>query len=257
MITEIVKVGTIALERAKPVGEPKSVRLLFIHGAGHGSWMWKNLLAFFSERGFDSWALNLRGHHLAPKVDDWGQVGAAAYLDDLEQAVTAIGYNVVLVGHSMSGILVLKYAESHPVAGIIVSQSGPTKPIMDRRGVAFPLPARKPGSPSKTVPPLRDREAVLSRLFERDNVEDESVELVLKHMGEESVRAYGETLNLAIDASKVTAPVFVLGFDATKLGMKIPVDLSQILADEFHARGVRTIEPGGHNYMLETNWLIF
>jgi hypothetical protein len=27
-----------------------------------------------------------------------------------------------------------------------------------------------------------------------------------------------------------------------------------VLAEEYHAKGLRTIEPGGHNYMLEKNW---
>jgi pimeloyl-ACP methyl ester carboxylesterase len=254
MKTDIIKAGTIALERAVPEGAVQEQGILFIHGAGHGSWMWKNFLNYFSDNGFESWALNLRGHHLAPKVDDWGQVGVQAYLDDLDLAAETIGRKLVLVGHSMSGILILKHAESHDVSGLIVSQSGPTKPIMDKRGVAFPLPPRKPGPATKTVPPLGDKEAILSRLFERDNVEDENVDLVLEHMGEESVRAYGEILNLPLNPSKVTAPVYILGFDAAKLGMKIPVNLSEILAEEFDAKGIRTIEPGGHNYMLEKNW---
>ncbi len=254
MKTDIIEAGTIALERAAPEGAKRELRILFIHGAGHGSWMWKNFLSYFSDRGFESWALNLRGHYLAPAVDDWGQVGAQAYLDDLDQAVKITGSNVVLVGDSMSGILILRYAESRQLGGLIVSQSGPTKPIMDKRGLAFPLPPRKPGAAAETVPPLGDREAILSRLFERDNVEGEHVDLVLKHMGEESVRAYGEILNLPLNPSQVTVPVYVLGFDAAKLGMKISVDLSQIIADEFHAKGIRTIEPGGHNYMLEKNW---
>jgi pimeloyl-ACP methyl ester carboxylesterase len=254
MKTDIIKAGTIALERVVPEGAVHEQRILFIHGAGHGSWMWKNFLGHFADKGFESWALNLRGHYLAPTVDDWGTVGVQAYLDDLDQAVTTIGQKVVLVGHSMSGILILRYAESHDVSGLIVSQSGPTKPIMDRRGLAFPLPPRKPGAETKTVPPLGDREAILSRLFERNNVEDENVDLVLEQMGEESVRAYGEILNLPLNPSKVTAPVYVLGFDTAKLGMKMPADLSQILAEEFDAKGIRTIEPGGHNYMLEKNW---
>jgi pimeloyl-ACP methyl ester carboxylesterase len=254
MKTDIVKTGTIALERAVPKGEVLEHRILFIHGAGHGSWMWKNFLGYFADNGFESWALNLRGHYLASPVDDWGQVGVQAYLDDIDQAAEQIGHKLVLVGHSMAGILILKHAESHDVSGLVVSQSGPTKPIMDKRGLAFPLPPKKPGAAPKTVPPLGDKEAILSRLFERNNVEDENVDLVLEHMGEESVRAYGEILNLGLTPSKVTAPVYILGFDAAKLGMKIPVDLGRVLAEEYHAKGLRTIEPGGHNYMLEKNW---
>ncbi len=256
MKTDILQLDKTALEFASPKKKLKDKKLLFIHSAGHGSWMWKNFLLYFAENGHEAFALNLRGHYLAPKVDDWGEVGVDAYLDDIDEAVKRIGGPLVLVGHSMSGLLVLKYAETHDVQGLIVSQSGPPKPVLDRRGIKIdrPRPAKTKKKTDKVTLPLKDRAMISSVLFDKDNVDPESIDLVVEHMGEESVRAAGEIMTLEIDARKIDAPVFVLGFDTKKLGMKIEVDINKIMAEEFNAESLVVIEPGGHNYMLERNW---
>ena len=85
--TDVVKVGNIALEHYLPDKEIKDKKLLFVHSSGHGSWMWKNFLSYFAERGYDAWALNLRGHHLSDPVADWNEVGVAEYLEDIGKAV--------------------------------------------------------------------------------------------------------------------------------------------------------------------------
>jgi pimeloyl-ACP methyl ester carboxylesterase len=258
--TDVVKVGSVALEHYLPNGEIKDKKFLFVHSSGHGSWMWKNFLSYFAEQGYDSWALNLRGHHLSGPVEDWGKVGVSEYLEDIDQGVKTAGGNVVLVGHSMSGLLILKYAESHQVAGLIVSQSGPPKSMMQKRGIE--LKGNVPGKgrwkvTEKAIPPMKDREKAKAILFDKGNVEEENIDLVLHMLGEESVRATGEIMQMELAPEKITAPVFVLGFDAAKIGLDVPVDLNKVLVEELKARDYQVIEPGGHNYMLEKNWQEF
>lgn len=258
--TDLIKLENIVLEHSAPEKDVKEKKLLFIHSSGHGSWMWKNFLPYFAGRGFDSWAVNLRGHHLSGPVKDWSAVGVNEYLEDIDLAVKKLGRNVVLVGHSMSGLLVLKYAEAHNVAGLIVSQSGPPKSAMEKRGIEMKGPS--PAKPGRTMKdgaflPMQDRELVEATLFDRGNVEKESVDLVLDMLGEESVRATKEIVNMPVDPTKITAPVYILGFETSKIGAKIPVDINKVLAEEFKARGFAVIEPGGHNYMLEKNWQDF
>ncbi len=258
--TNVVKVGSVALEHYLPDGQIKDKKLLFVHSSGHGSWMWKNFLSYFAEQGYDAWALNLRGHHLSGPVEDWGNVGVSEYLEDIDHGVKTAGGNVVLVGHSMSGLLILKYAESHQVAGLIVSQSGPPKSMMQKRGIE--LKGGMPGKgqrkvTEKAILPMKDREKVKAILFDKGNVDEESIDLVLEMIGEESVRATGEIMQMELAPENIASPVFILGFDASKIGLEVPVDLNKVLAEELKARDYKVIEPGGHNYMLEKNWQEF
>ena len=166
----------------------------------------------------------------------------------------------MLVGHSMSGLLILKYAESHQVTGLIVSQSGPPKSMMQKRGIE--LKGNVPGKgrwevTEKAIPPMKDREKAKAILFDKGNVEEENIDLVLNMLGEESVRATGEIMQMKLAPEKITAPVFVLGFDAAKIGLDVPVDLNKVLVEELKAKDYQVIEPGGHNYMIEKNWQEF
>jgi pimeloyl-ACP methyl ester carboxylesterase len=258
--TEIVRVGTVALEHYLPAQEASNQKLLFVHSSGHGSWMWKNFLSYFAERGYDSWAINFRGHYLSDPVKDWETVGVNAYLEDIENALKRIGGTVIVVGHSMSGLLILKYAESHQVGGLIVSQSGIPKSLMEKKGIALPGPMAGKGKREITdgaIMPIQDREMVKAMLFDRGNVDEKTVDLVLKMLGKESARVGGEIMQMELTPEKLTAPVYVLGFDAGKIGMKMPVDLNKVLAEEVKAKDYKVIEPGGHNYMLEHNWQDF
>jgi len=258
--TEIVTVGTVALDHYLPDQEISNQKILFVHSSGHGSWMWKNFLSYFAERGYDAWAINFRGHYLSDPVTDWEMVGVEAYLEDIENALKRIGGQVTVVGHSMSGLLILKYAESHQVAGLIVSQSGIPKSLMEKKGIALPGPMAGKGKREITagaIMPIQDREMVKAMLFDRGNVDEETVDLVVKMMGKESARVGGEIMQMELIPEKITAPVYVLGFDASKIGMKMPVDLNKVLAEELKAKDYKVIEPGGHNYMLEHNWQDF
>ena len=81
--------------------------------------------------------------------------------------------------------------------------------------------------------------------------------LVLEHLGEESLRAGTEIMQMEVDPANIAVPICVLGFDASKIGMQVSVDINKVLAEEFKARDYRVIEPGGHDYMLEKNWQDF
>jgi pimeloyl-ACP methyl ester carboxylesterase len=258
--TEVVRTGVIALEHYVPARCTSDVKILFVHSSGHGSWMWKHFLSFFAENGYDAWALNLRGHHLSDPVKDWEKVGVSEYLADIEEALKSIGGQVVLVGHSMSGLLIVKYAESRQVAGLIVSQSGIPKTMMKKRGITFEGPA--PGKGKRAIEdgaimPLKDREQVKSLLFDEDNVTEETVNFVTQMLGKESARVGMEIMNMDLKPEKISAPLFVLGFDVSKIGISAPVDLNKVLAEELKARAYTIIEPGGHDYMLEKNWKTF
>lgn len=46
-----------------PTSSPQPTKLLFVHGAWHGTWCWEeHFLDYFTARGYRAYALDLRGH---------------------------------------------------------------------------------------------------------------------------------------------------------------------------------------------------
>jgi hypothetical protein len=129
---------------------------------------------------------------------------------------------------------------------------------LDRKGISLtgPAPNKKPAT-GNSIPPLRDRAKVEAMLFDKGNVDEESINLVLEMSCEESARVGKEIMGMDIDSAAITAPVFVLGYDTLKIGVQAGADLNKILVEEFNAKDFKVIEPGGHNYMLEKNWADF
>ena len=70
----------------EPVVKKMGKTLLFIHGVGHGAWCWEKYMDYFSEAGYDCYALSLRGHcgskgHLLLNtftIDDYVEIGRAS-----------------------------------------------------------------------------------------------------------------------------------------------------------------------------------
>ncbi len=79
--------------------------LLFVHGAFCGAWCWdEHFLPYFAERGYDAWALDLRGHGV--DGEDAGFASIEDYVEDVLAAAAVIGEPPVLLGHSMGAIVV-------------------------------------------------------------------------------------------------------------------------------------------------------
>ncbi|GJZ41529.1 ataxia telangiectasia mutated family protein [Tanacetum coccineum] len=85
--------------------------LVFVHGSFHAAWCWaEHWLPFFSENGFDSYALSLLGQGESDGPD--GPVAGAlqshaADIADFIQKQTTI--SPVLIGHSFGGLIVQYY----------------------------------------------------------------------------------------------------------------------------------------------------
>ena len=105
---------------------PKAI-LVFIHGMAEHSERYQHPVAYFSERGFESYAMDLRGHGNSD--------GRHSYANSLEELLHDIRIflekikvehpktALFLIGHSFGGQLVLNYGVWHPngLKGIIAS----------------------------------------------------------------------------------------------------------------------------------------
>lgn len=85
---------------------------VLVHGAWHGAWCWRHIRPLLRARGHEVLAPDLPGHG-----DDPAAVGSQS-LDDyakrIEAVVRASGGDVVLVGHSLGGLVISAVAEALP-----------------------------------------------------------------------------------------------------------------------------------------------
>ncbi len=98
-----------------PEGQPKKTALLFVHGAFHGAWCWEeNFLPYFSQRGYPSYAVSLRGHGKSEGYENIESFTLGDYVEDISGVLSEFEEPPVLIGHSAGGAVVQKVLELYP-----------------------------------------------------------------------------------------------------------------------------------------------
>jgi pimeloyl-ACP methyl ester carboxylesterase len=87
-------------------------RFVLVHGAWHGGWCWRHVAPLLTARGHEVHAPDLPGHGDDP-ADPAGQ-SLEDYARRVGDAVRAGGQDVVLVGHSLGGLVISAVAEAMP-----------------------------------------------------------------------------------------------------------------------------------------------
>jgi len=88
--------------------------IVFLHGTGCSSRMWKKQVSFFSQIGHPCYSLDLRGHgssHEPYEVTD-----LQTHISDIEQTLQAcqVSFPAYFVGHSLGSIISIFMANQHP-----------------------------------------------------------------------------------------------------------------------------------------------
>ncbi|WP_157541095.1 alpha/beta fold hydrolase [Microbacterium sp. XT11] len=99
-----------------------NVQIVLVHGIRTSATMWRPQLAFLAERGVQATAVDLPGH--GTRMDEDFTLHEALHTIDAAVRAAADAGPVLLVGHSMGGLLSLAYtggAETPPVAGLIAA----------------------------------------------------------------------------------------------------------------------------------------
>lgn len=98
-----------------PKESPKSPPLLFLHGASHGAWCWKeNFLPYFAQKGYAAYALSFRGHGDSEGYENLHAFTLKDYLNDALEVIPNLKRKPVLIGHSMGGTVVQMILHRHP-----------------------------------------------------------------------------------------------------------------------------------------------
>lgn len=231
--------------------------LLFVHGAWSGAWMWaEHFLDYFAARGFDAYAPDLRGHGGTPAERALRWIRVSDYVEDVARAAASLPRPPIVIGHSMGGLVVQRYVETHDVAGTALLCSVPPGGIRRatlRVARSHPVAMLRVNLTLSLMPLIEDIETA-HHLLSSPSMPLERFRKYHVRLQDESYRAFVDMLALALPGKPTTRrPVLVLG--AGDDFLFDPRDVHATAA----AYGVRAeIVPDiGHTVMVEPRWESF
>ncbi len=110
----------------KASGKPT---ILMVHGAFGGGWAFENFQSYFEARGYRCVAPDLRHHDAAPDRQvsmELARTSLKDYRRDLEALIETLDGEIILMGHSMGGLLCqMLAARGHGARMVLLAPSPP------------------------------------------------------------------------------------------------------------------------------------
>ena len=238
----------------EPAADTHPTPLLFVHGMWHGAWCWsENFLPYFAQHGYKSHALSLRGHGVSEGRERLRWTSLNDFVSDLARVMDQLKSPPVLIGHSMGGMIVQKYLESHQAPAAVLLASAPPKgliPATLRIARRHPLIFLKVNLTFSLIHNIRTPELYKEAFFYADIKEKE---LIRYHnqLQDESMRAYIDMLALNLPhPKKVDTPLLVLGATNDNL---ISVNEVEATAKSYNTQA-KFFPDMGHAMMFDTGW---
>ena len=236
--------------------------IVMIHGMWGGGWYWENYAKYFEAKGYRCIRPTLRFHDMNPQETPDPQLGKTSLLDyaeDLEKTIRELKEIPILMGHSMGGLLAQ---------------------ILGSRGLARALVLLTPASPAGIMAlkfsvirsfrsilmrwgfwrnPGRQKfeEAVYSMLHllpmeEQKKTFDRFVYESGRAASEIGLWLFDRRKAAAVDGSKVTCPVLVIGATEDRI---TPVSVVRKVAEKYQ-RVATYKEFAGHAHWVvgEPGW---
>ena len=248
-MAERVNVGGLVLEHLPP-SAPRGRPILFVHGLWAGAWLWERWLPIAAERGWDAWAVELRGRGGSRPGTDLGRVRIRDFAADVRDALAHVG-EAVVVGHSMGGLVAQAVAATDPRvrAAVLLCSVPPrgivalTGPLLRQAGAYLPAMAR-----GRTFAPRRrDADALIM-----NEVDAAARDELFARMIPDSGTAAREIAlgRVAVDPAKVRVPILVAGATHDRISPPAvhPKLVRRYGADEL------IFEERGHLVMFEEGW---
>ncbi|MDZ7725964.1 MAG: alpha/beta hydrolase [Candidatus Campbellbacteria bacterium] len=234
--------------------------IVLVHGSWGSSAMWMGYTQSLSEKGWDVYALDLRGH--GKSEGDVAGTTMKDYVSDIRQIVSEYDLeDPVVIGHSMGGLVTLMYARDYDASAVVAIDPSPTievqgesekKSYQDRYS---PVDAGMPTDPKEVIEAFPD-------------IPQEKLMKMKEMLGAESGDARSERkLGISVPKESLTMPVLFVGGE---LGESVPfgigIKTAQAMADYYEKEAIEikgATHPGiligenAHSAVEQIeNWLI-
>jgi pimeloyl-ACP methyl ester carboxylesterase len=229
--------------------------VLFLHGAAGAAWMWaEHLMGALAASGWRTAALSFRGHGASTGRETLHGFGLLDYLVDARAAIAALGGPVVLVGHSLGGLVAQMLLGDPRIRGLVLLAPVPPEGLAGANWrLAFTDPvlwqevARMPWADAGGATPVRLRSALFS-----DALPDHLAWGYIARLQSESLRALAEAQwpRPVASARLVGVPALVLGAAEDPL---VPPD-SLLRTAWLHGAEHVIMDRLGHAMMLDAGW---
>ena len=246
----------IALVFAQVGREEAQPGILFVHGAWHGAWCWEDhFVPYFANRGWRVKAFNLRAHGPTPKARRglrWKRI--ADYVEDVAAAAAGFDQPPVVVGHSMGGLVVQKYLETHSAPAAVLLASAPPRGAL-ATSLRFLL--RHPLKFLKTnlllsLWPIVETPELAREMFLPESAPDSEARELLGRLQDESYLAYLDMMVFALPRPGAVQrlPMLVLGGGKDRVFTPAEVRATA----EAYSAEVEVFPDLAHDLMLGPGW---
>lgn len=237
-----------------PVSPVRFTPILFVHGMSHAAWCWaEHFLRYFARHGYVSHALSLRGHGGSEGRERLRWTSLDEYVSDVALAAARMERPPVLVGHSMGGMVVQKYLESHEAPAAVLLASAPPQGVIQstlRVALRHPLVFMKANLMMSMYPMVSAPQLVQEALFSADMPKDKVMSYASR-LQDESYRAYLDMMGLSLPRpERVKTPMLVMGAAADRL---ISPNEVEATARAYHTQA-EMFPDMAHDMMLEARW---
>ena len=238
----------------KPASVTHPAPILLVHGMWHAAWCWEvYFLPYFSQHGYVTCALSLRGHGGSEGHERLRWTSLNEYVSDVAEVAGQMEAPPILVGHSMGGMIIQKYLESHQAPAAVLLATAPPKGVIPatlRVSLRHPLAFLKANVMLSMYPVVSTPRLARDAFFSVD-MPEEKVSAFFSRLQDESYRAYLDMLGLNLPkVERIKTPLLVLGAENDRI-----ISPKEVAATG-RAYGAETeLFPGmAHDMMLEAGW---
>ena len=237
----------------------KNETIIFVHGAWHGAWCWELFMDYFSDNGYDCYALNLRHHSEPGPKRKNNKIKLNDYVDDLHHSVSNLKQTPILIGHSMGGAIIQRYIKKYDCKQVVLMASCPPRgnwrTNLNPFNFVFWIVFKRLFSVIFNGFELHEiikREKEVKQLFFSNNIDNKILKETTTKLTSESITAVCNFMYPLKHTSDKSIPMFVVGAKDDKV---ISEDDFENTHKTYNADFLY-IENIAHDMMLDTNYLI-